>query len=97
MMCHTRYGMKMTMHIDEAVLEEVMETFGYETKTDAVNSALREMIRIKKLRELGRTGLGLTKEELMNAVDPDYDPMQFRRVAEPPSDYRTGDGEADSR
>ena len=43
--------MKMTMHIDEDVLAEVIETFGYVSKTDAVNGALKEMIRKKKLQE----------------------------------------------
>jgi len=79
--------MKMTMHINEAVLEEVMETFGYETKTDAVNSALKEMIRIKKLREFGKTGLGFTPEELKDSLEPGYDPMDYRRVAEPRRPY----------
>ena len=88
--------MKMTMHIDEAVLEEVMETFGFETKTDAVNTALREMVRKKKLKEMLKNGLGLTPEELKNSVDPDYDPIALR-VADTPSDYLTGDGKPDPR
>ena len=55
--------MKMTMHIDEKILEEVMDTFGCVTKTDAVDFALRELVRKRKLREFGKTGLGLTPEE----------------------------------
>lgn len=85
---HTRYGMKMTMHINEAILEEVMETYGYETKTDAVNAALNEMVRRHKLREFGKHGLGLTKDELKNCLFPGYDPMALR-VAEHPSGYGT--------
>ncbi len=34
--------MKMTMHIDETILAEVMAKYGFETKTDAVNFALKE-------------------------------------------------------
>ena len=75
--------MKMTMHIDEKILEEVMDTFGCVTKTDAVDFALRELVRKRKLREFGKTGLGLTPEELGNAVIPGYDPLSLR-CAEPP-------------
>ncbi len=41
--------MKMTMHIDEAVLNEVMEITGAKTKTAAVEMALTEMARRRKL------------------------------------------------
>lgn len=78
--------MKMTMHIDEELLARVMETHGYETKTDAVEGALREMDRKFQLAEYGRKGLGLTPEELGNAVDPDYDLMALR-VADMPAKY----------
>ena len=44
--------MKMTMHIDEVVLEEVMVNYDFETKTDAVNFALKELDRLKKLRKM---------------------------------------------
>ena len=86
--------MKMTMHIDETVLEEVMETFGYETKTDAVNGALKEMVRKKKLKEMLKHGLGLTPEELKDSIYPGYDPIALR-AAEIPTDYRAGDGDGD--
>ncbi len=90
------YGMKMTMHIDEAILEEVMETFGFETKTDAVNTALREMVRKKKLKAMLKNGLGLTPEELKDSIYPGYDPIALR-VADTPTDYNAGDGEPDPR
>lgn len=41
--------MKMTMNIDEAVLTEVMEITGAKTKTAAVEMALTEMARRRKL------------------------------------------------
>ena len=75
--------MKMTMHIDEKILDEVMDTFGCVSKTEAVDFALRELVRKRKLREFGKTGLGLTPDELANAFYPDYDPLALR-VAEPP-------------
>ena len=86
--------MKMTMHIDETILDEVMETFGCVTKTEAVDFALRELLRKRKLREFGRTGLGLTPDELTNAFYPDYDPMALRVAERPPAPPR--DGPSDS-
>ena len=86
--------MKMTMHIDEGLLEEVITRFGCASKTEAVDFALRELMRKSKLRALGRTGLGLTPEELRGAIDPNYDVLALRyseisdmptsRVAEEP-------------
>ena len=84
--CHTRYGtMKMTMHIDENVLAEVMDVFGFETKTDAVNTALVEMIRKRKLREMMKSGMGLEKGEYAGGLLAGYDPLKLR-VAETPGD-----------
>ena len=84
--------MKMTMHIDEKLLDSVIEEYGFESKTEAVDSALREMNRRAKLRRFMSEGIGLTEEELKEAVDPDYDPASLR-VAEPTGDY----GSTDSR
>jgi Arc/MetJ family transcription regulator len=76
--------MKMTMHIDEKILDEVIERFGCASKTEAVDFALREVVRRSKLKELGKTGLGLTADELGSAVYPDYDVLSLR-AAETPS------------
>jgi Arc/MetJ family transcription regulator len=84
--------MKMTMHIDEKLLDSVIDEYGFESKTEAVDSALREMNRRAKLRRFMSEGLGLTEEELKESVDPDYDPMSLR-VAEPTGSY----GSTDSR
>jgi Arc/MetJ family transcription regulator len=73
--------MKMTMHIDDALLENVIRLTGAASKTEAVHLALKEMDRKARLREFGRKGLGLTRAELMEAVDPSYDLMALR-VAE---------------
>lgn len=53
-------AMKMTMHIDEDVLAQVMEITGAKTKTRAVEIALAEMARRHKQRKLFRAGLQLT-------------------------------------
>lgn len=65
--------MKMTMHIDEALLERVMREYEFASKTEAVEAALKEMDRQMRIREFRAHGLGLTPEELGNAVDPFYD------------------------
>ena len=78
--------MKMTMHIDEALLKRVMDEYDYKSKTEAVEMALRELDRRARFRELGTRGMGMTPEELGDAVDPNYDLMSAR-VAETPSKY----------
>lgn len=76
----------MTMHIDEELLERVISTHGFASKTEAVDMALREMDRKARLKEYFKNGLGWTPEELRNAFDPDYDVMAFR-AAEIPAKY----------
>jgi Arc/MetJ family transcription regulator len=62
--------MKMTMHIDEEVLDRVMKITGASTKKEAVEIALNEMARRHKMKELFSAGLGMTPDELRNAYDP---------------------------
>lgn len=78
--------MKMTMHIDEGLLARVMEDYGYVSKTEAVEMALRELDRRARFREVGRRGMEMTPEELGAAVDPDYD-LGAMRAAETPRKY----------
>ncbi len=66
--------MKMTMHIDEALLKRVMKATGVTSKTRAVDLALRELDRRAELIRLARAGLGLTPEELKRAFHPSSDP-----------------------
>ncbi len=80
-MPYSRWVMKMTMHINEDVLAEVMRITGVPSKTKAVEVALTEMVRKAKLKELGRKGLGLTSEELKNAWEDPF-PEESLRVAE---------------
>lgn len=83
--------MKMTLHINENVLAEVMEAHGFDTKTEAVNFALRELDRRKKLRAYQDVGLGLTPEELKDAVFENYSPDAplAGMVAEAPKPYNS--------
>ena len=71
------------MHIDEALLERVIESHGFSSKTEAVEMALREMDRKARFRAMVRKGLGLTPTELAEAVDPAYDVHAFRFVETP--------------
>ncbi|HEY9249068.1 MAG TPA: type II toxin-antitoxin system VapB family antitoxin [Rariglobus sp.] len=86
--------MKMTMHIDEALLERVMKDYGFPSKTEAVEAALKEMDRQMRIREFRKHGLGLTREELMASVDPAYrvrgEPAPSI-AAEDPSSYGSAD------
>jgi Bacterial antitoxin of type II TA system, VapB len=85
--------MKMTMHIDEKLLASVIQAYGFESKTEAVEKALWEMDRRAKLKVFAKEGLGFTPEELRDSVYPGYDPIALR-VGELPSDL---DGSGDSR
>jgi Arc/MetJ family transcription regulator len=70
--------MKMTLHIDEALLDKVTSLYGCESKTAAVDLALKEMARRHALRSYAEKGLGLTPDELADAVDPNYDVVASR-------------------
>jgi Arc/MetJ family transcription regulator len=72
--------MKMTLHIDERLLDRVAAIYGCESKTAAVDLALKEMERRHKLRSYAERGLGFSAEVLRESVDPDYDLMASRKV-----------------
>jgi Arc/MetJ family transcription regulator len=82
--------MKMTMHIDEDVLDRVMKVTGAKTKTQAVEIALNEMARRHKLKELLTQGLGLTPDQLKAEFAPtaadQFDPPLLN-VAEDAAPY----------
>jgi Arc/MetJ family transcription regulator len=75
--------MKMTLYIDDALLARVMAATGAASKTKAIDLALREMDRKAKLMELSAAGLGLSPDELKDAVDPNYDLEALRRRETP--------------
>lgn len=105
--------MKMTMHIDAAVLADVMDLTGAPSKTEAVEIALRELARRHRQRRVLREGLGLTAADwelasrptASDAIDaPDLDHEAVKRaLARPPA--RRGpefhgyaaEGDADNR
>jgi hypothetical protein len=63
-----------------------MEATGTTSKTRAIDLALREMDRRAKLVKLSSAGLGLTADELKDAVDPAYD-LEAMRRRETPATY----------
>jgi Arc/MetJ family transcription regulator len=64
--------MKMTMHIDEALLEEVMKATGATSKTAAVDAALRKVARKYAQRERWKVGLNMTPDEIGAEFDGDW-------------------------
>jgi Arc/MetJ family transcription regulator len=73
----------MTMYIDDELLGRVMEATGTTSKTKAIDLALRELDRKAKLVKLATAGLGLSAEELKDAVDPAYSLEEMRREETP--------------
>lgn len=82
-------GMKITINIDESLLDRVVEITEAATKTEAIHIALREVDRRARLVEVLRAGLGASTEELKDMFDPASDPDALR-VAEPAGGYRAG-------
>ena len=80
--------MKLTLNIDEALLDRVVEITGASTKTEAINFALREIDRKARLVSVLRAGLGATTDELRTMFDGASDPVALR-VADSGTPYRT--------
>ena len=78
--------MKMTLHIDDALLARVMEATGAASKTAAVDLALREVDRKAKLVKLTSEGLGASGDALREAFDPNYN-LEELRARETPVKY----------
>lgn len=82
--------MKMTMFIDEALLDRVMKLTGLKTKTETIEFALRETERKSKLGKF-LAGRKLAARDLKDCIDPAYDLMALR-AAETPAKYRAKRG-----
>ncbi|MGA0333567.1 MAG: type II toxin-antitoxin system VapB family antitoxin [Kiritimatiellia bacterium] len=79
------------MHIDQALLDRVVTAYGFESKTEAVNAALKELDRHIRYREQLAEPCMFTPEQFGNAVAPAYDPLAMR-VAEKTVSYGGLDG-----
>lgn len=75
--------MKITLNIDDGLLARVMTATGINSKTKAIDFALREIDRRHELKRMLSTNLGFTEKEIINAFDTSYDVMGLR-VAETP-------------
>ncbi len=82
--------MKITLNVDDDLLNRVVKSTGLKTKTAAIDLALREMDRRSRLYEVLSRGSGVEGEELANMFDPASDPMTLR-AAETPSKYNSKD------
>ena len=82
--------MKMTMFIDEKLLARVMKLTGLETKTEAVEFALKETERKTKLAEFLRRRK-LPASVWKNSLDPNYD-LTALRAADKPGQYKAKRG-----
>lgn len=78
--------MKITLNVDDALLDRVVKTTGSKTKTAAIDYALREVDRRARLTEVLGKGTGLRGKELANMFDPASDPNTLR-AAEDPAKY----------
>lgn len=70
--------MKMTMHIDEVLLDKVMKANGLESKTETIAFALNELDRRERARIMATKGIGLSKAELASCIVPEYDVVSMR-------------------
>ena len=75
--------MKMTLNIDDELLDRVMKFTGAKTKTEVIDNALKEMDRRATLSALLADDFGMTSEDWKNALDPAYD-VETMRAAETP-------------
>lgn len=81
-------SMKLTLNIDDDLLERVRETTGAKTKTEAIHYALGEIDRRHRLRTLLSEDIGLTPAEWRNAYEEPATEEESLRVAEKPVTYR---------
>lgn len=76
--------MKMTMHIDDALLAEVIEATGARSKTEAVDLALRKVATRYRQKEGLKKALPLSSEEIAASYDADFAERAMALVAERP-------------
>jgi Arc/MetJ family transcription regulator len=88
--------MKLTINLDDALLDRVVAITGASTKTEAITMALREIDRKARLISVLREGLGASSTELKSMFDEDSAPERFRTsgplapstlAAESPAEY----------
>ena len=78
--------MKITLNVDDSLLDRVVKSTGSKTKTAAIDYPLREIDRRTRLTEVLRRSADLIEEDLEEIFDPASDP-QTLRVAEGSAAY----------
>lgn len=68
--------MRITVDLEDSVLEELAAITGEKKKSPAVARAVAEFVRLKKAREFGRL---LREGAFAEAFDEDYDPSKAGR------------------
>ena len=81
-------GMKMTLNIDDDLLERVMAVTGAKTKTEAIDMAFKEMARRALLVEVLGKDRGMSANDWKNAFYPDYDVESVRAAEDPATHVR---------
>ncbi|MFV0338018.1 MAG: type II toxin-antitoxin system VapB family antitoxin [Chthoniobacterales bacterium] len=79
--------MKMTMHIDEELLANVMEATGARSKTEAVDLALREVSRRVRQKKLFATPIEIKGKKPEDVFD--FETYDALKAAEPVPKYGT--------
>ena len=78
---------KITLNVDDALLDRVVETTGAKTKTAAIDFALREVDRRARLTKVLARGSSVSGDDLTKLFDPKSDPATLR-AAEDQANYR---------
>jgi hypothetical protein len=76
--------MKMTMQIDDQLLDRVVRLTGADSKTEAVHLALRELDRRSKLAEFGRAESVIPGYDILEMRDREVSGTSDGRVSEAP-------------
>lgn len=66
--------MRITVDIEESVLNELIAITGESKKSPAISLAVEEFVKRKRAREFGRL---LREGAFADAFEPDYDPDKF--------------------
>jgi Arc/MetJ family transcription regulator len=66
--------MRITVDLDESLLEDLARITGEKKKSPAVAKAIAEFVRMRKVREFGRL---LREGAFAEAFEPDYDPSKL--------------------
>ena len=73
------------MHIDEDLLNRVIQKYRFSSKTEAVDKALAEMDRRSAFSGMVKKGMNMSSTDLEKSVYPEYDVHALRAAETRPS------------